>query len=156
MLGQQFGENHLLREKFGGDDKMRLFGSATAARGDDQRQQRSEKQARHLQLTRKRRSRRPSRKSASKARIAAGMAPARMTASLTIATPRKMKVPRPPAPMAAAMVATPMVMTAAVRMPAMMKLLASGRGAGGKIRSSVIPIPFAASSSAGSTLVSPT
>ena len=49
---------------------------------------------------------------------AAGMAPARITASLTMATPRKMKVPRPPAPMAAAMVATPMVMIVAVRIPA--------------------------------------
>ena len=58
---------------------------------------------------------------------AAGMAPARMTESLTMATPRKMKVPRPPAPMAAAMVATPMVMTVAVRMPARMTLSASGK-----------------------------
>ncbi len=61
------------------------------------------------------------------ARRAAGMAPARMTESLTMATPRKMKVPRPPAPMAAAIVATPMVMTVAVRMPARMTLRASGK-----------------------------
>ncbi len=50
----------------------------------------------------------PSRKSAAMASSAAGMAPARITELLTMATPRKMKTPRPPAPMAAAMVATPM------------------------------------------------
>src|SRR3982074_3356309 len=45
--------------------------------------------------------------SATMARRAAGIAPARMTASLTMATPRKMKVPSPPAPIAAAVVAHP-------------------------------------------------
>ena len=44
-----------------------------------------------------------------------------------MATPRKMKVPSPPAPMAAAMVATPMVMMVAVRMPARITESASGR-----------------------------
>ena len=78
------------------------------------------------QWTRRRRSTSAREMSARIASSAAGMAPARMTASLTMATPRKMNVPRPPAPMAAAMVATPMVITVAVRMPA--RIIGKARG----------------------------
>src|SRR5436309_966945 len=60
-------------------------------------------------MTFRRRSAQPSARSAERARSAAGIAPARMTALLTRATPRKIKEPRPPAPMAAAIVATPTV-----------------------------------------------
>ena len=48
------------------------------------------------------------------------MAPARTRELSTEATPRKMSSPRPPAPMAAAMVATPTQVTVAVRRPARM------------------------------------
>ena len=78
------------------------------------------------------------------ARRAAGMAPARITASLTMATPRKMKVPRPPAPMAAAIVATPMVMTVAVRMPARITERARGRRTRQRIWVLVMPMASAA------------
>ena len=54
------------------------------------------------------------------------MAPARMTPESTIETPRKMYMPRPPAPIAAAMVANPTAMTAATRMPAKITPSASG------------------------------
>lgn len=46
------------------------------------------------------------------------MAPARMTMLLTMATPRKMNTPSPPAPIAAAIVATPIQMIVATRTPA--------------------------------------
>ena len=57
---------------------------------------------------------------------AAGMAPARIWTLSTDATPRKIKTPRPPAPMAAAMVAVPTVVTVAMRIPARMVRAASG------------------------------
>src|SRR5262245_932435 len=84
------------------------------------------------------------------------MAPARITASLTIATPRKINVPRPPAPIAAAIVATPIVITVAVRIPAKITLSPSGNRTFNKIWDSVMPIASAASSTAGSRFVSPT
>ncbi len=84
------------------------------------------------------------------------MAPARMRASLTRATPRKMNVPRPPAPMAAAIVATPMVMIVAVRMPARKKARASGKRTRKRICARVMPMASAASRTAGSMPVRPT
>ncbi len=54
------------------------------------------------------------------------MAPARTRPLSTEATPRKMSSPRPPAPMAAAMVATPTQVTVAVRRPARMTLAPRG------------------------------
>src|SRR5438876_327584 len=102
------------------------------------------------------RSRRPRRKSARSARRAAGIAPARMSESLTSATPRKMKVPSPPAPMAAAMVATPIVMMVAVRMPARITARASGKRTRKRICARVMPMASAASSTAGSIPVRPT
>ena len=68
----------------------------------------------------------PTPKSASRARIAAGMAPARMTRSSTIASPRKINSPSPPAPIAAAMVASPTEITTATRTPDKITLTANG------------------------------
>src|SRR5208283_3350462 len=68
----------------------------------------------------------PSPPSASSAMQAAGTAPARICAVSTVATPRKMKTPNPPPPMAAAMVAVPIVVTVAMRTPAMIVGAASG------------------------------
>ena len=48
------------------------------------------------------------------------MAPARISRLSTMANPRKINSPKPPAPMAAAMVAMPMVRTVAIRIPARM------------------------------------
>ena len=60
------------------------------------------------------------------ASAAAGIAPARMVVVSTIDSPRKMYSPRPPAPMAAAMVVVPTPMTVATRMPATIDGSASG------------------------------
>jgi len=64
--------------------------------------------------------------SASKASTAAGIAPARITSLSTIEIPRKMYSPSPPAPMAAAIVASPTEITVATRTPAMMTPNANG------------------------------
>src|SRR5260370_35651933 len=72
------------------------------------------------------RSRRPRRKSARRARSAAGTAPAGKREALTQATPRKMKVPGPPAPMAAGVVACPVWIVVALRIAA--GTTARGRG----------------------------
>src|SRR5581483_439577 len=68
----------------------------------------------------------PKAASAIKAISAAGIAPARITLLLTIASPRKINSPRPPAPMAAAMVESPIEITMATRTPARMTPAASG------------------------------
>src|ERR1035441_8088668 len=73
-----------------------------------------------------RRSSLPSTKSAKSARSAAGMAPAKITWLLTMASPRKINSPSPPAPIAAAIVARPMETTVAIRIPATMTPEASG------------------------------
>src|SRR6185503_2658907 len=57
---------------------------------------------------------------------AAGTAPARICPVSTDATPLKMNTPSPPPPIAAAMVAVPMVVTVATRIPAMMVGAARG------------------------------
>ena len=79
------------------------------------------------------------------------MAPARIRRVSTVARPRKTYVPRPPAPMAAAIVAVPTDTTAATRTPARI----TGRARGNSTRRSrwrgVMPMPVAASSTAGST-----
>ena len=64
---------------------------------------------------RNRRSSTPSTKSAASASSAAGIAPARINWSFTIASPRKINSPKPPAPTAAAIVAIPIVSTVAIR-----------------------------------------
>src|SRR2546423_936055 len=64
--------------------------------------------------------------SAASASAAAGRAPARINRESTMDTPRKISVPNPPPPIAAAMVATPMATTVAIRMPATIVGIASG------------------------------
>src|SRR5271155_4188173 len=72
------------------------------------------------------RSSHPNPPSANSAMTAAGIAPARICAVSTDATPRKMNTPKPPPPMAAAMVAVPIVVTVATRIPARIVCAASG------------------------------
>ena len=80
---------------------------------------------------------------------AAGIAPARICAVSTEATPRKMNTPSPPPPMAAAMVAVPMVVTVATRIPAMMVRAASGSCTWRRSWPSVMPMATAESQTAG-------
>src|SRR5712671_1336019 len=68
----------------------------------------------------------PRPKSADRARTAAGMAPAKMSWLFTIARPRKMNSPKPPAPIAASIVASPTETTTATRTPERITLTASG------------------------------
>jgi len=82
---------------------------------------------------------------------AAGNAPAKMSVLSTMATPRKMKTPRPPAPIAAAIVATPTPITAATRTPASITPKESGISTMKSSCRSVMPIPRPASRTAGST-----
>ena len=83
--------------------------------------------------------------------MAAGTAPASICETSTEAMPRKMKTPRPPPPMAAAMVAVPIVVTAAMRTPAKMVGAARGSSTWKSLCRSVIPIATADSTTAGST-----
>ena len=71
--------------------------------------------------------------------------------SFTIATPRKMYTPKPPAPIAAAIVAVPTLTTVATRTPASITPKPSGSSTSVKSCQSVIPIPRPASRTAGST-----
>ena len=57
---------------------------------------------------------------------AAGRAPASSRVLFTVAMPRKMNTPSPPAPIAAPIVATPTEITAATRRPAIRLGRASG------------------------------
>ncbi len=66
--------------------------------------------------------------------------------------PREMKVPRPPAPMYAAIAVTPMLMTTAMRMPAMITGSAIGISTRARRCGTDMPMPIAAERSAGSTL----
>jgi len=66
---------------------------------------------------------------------AEGRAPARIRQLFTVAMPRKMNTPSPPAPIAAAIVATPTLITVATRRPAMNV----GRARGSSIRRSTWP-----------------
>src|SRR5690348_9157139 len=86
------------------------------------------------------RSTHPNPPSAANAISAAGTAPARICAVSTDATPRNMNTPSPPPPIAAAMVAVPMVVTVATRMPARMVGAASGNCTCRNICPLVIPI----------------
>src|SRR5450755_1122289 len=161
MLRQQFPQNHLFREKFRPNGNRRPARSARTEKqngGDEQQKKESRKfSVRHQHHeTRSRFSSSASNPSASSASSAAGIAPARITASLTIATPRKINVPNPPAPIAAAIVATPMVITVAVRMPARINDSARGNRTRHITCPAVIPIAVADSSIAASIPVSPT
>src|SRR5204862_5207258 len=107
-LGQEIG----FREVFRADDDAVVPGT-----GAEQRHQGEEHPAGyrcHASL----RSAIPSTASAARASSAAGNAPAMISVSSTVATPRKMYTPSPPAPIAAPIVATPTPTTVATRMPA--------------------------------------
>ena len=93
--------------------------------------------------------------SVSSASAAAGTAPARIVVESTIASPRKMYSPRPPAPTAAAMVAVPTPMTAATRIPATICGSASGSSTMVSSCRRVIPIATPASMIARSIVASP-
>src|SRR5579871_183929 len=93
----------------------------------------------------------PSPKSASNARAAAGIAPARMSWLFTIASPPKINSPTPPAPIAAAIVASPTEITTATRTPDRITFSASGSCTRHSSCRSVSPIPRPASTTAGST-----
>src|SRR5262249_39357135 len=118
-LRQQLAQHALLREVLRADDHP----VAAAAGGEEGERAERDRRPRH-RGGRRRRSTVPRIPSAASASAAAGNAPARMVRLSTIATPRKMKTPRPPAPMAAAMVARPIPMTVASRIPARMTLAA--------------------------------
>src|SRR5262249_55147017 len=102
-LRQQLAEHALLGEVLRADDDA-LTGAAPCDGGEQQERGGG---APH-RGGRRRRSSAPRSASAPRASAAAGSAPARMVRLSTMATPRKMKTPSPPAPMAAAMVARPM------------------------------------------------
>src|ERR1700674_5274838 len=102
-----------------------------------------------------RRSSLPSTKSAKSASSAAGTAPAKITWLFTMASPRKINSPSPPAPIAAAIVANPMESTAAIRNPATMTPEASGNSTWKSNWRSVNPMARPASTTAGSTLRMP-
>src|SRR5207253_7655712 len=117
-LRQQFAEDALLREVLGpDDDALAAAPAARQQRGDDEQPHRGGRSARSTA---------PMVRSAPTASNAAGSAPARIIRLSTIATPRKMNTPSPPAPIAAAIVATPIPTTVATRTPARMTLAASG------------------------------
>src|ERR1700722_10172133 len=109
----------------------------------------------HTLLTASRLSSRPSPASAASASKAAGTAPASTSPLSTLATPRKISSPSPPAPIAAAIVATPTQVTVAVRSPARITLAASGSSTFQSRCHEVIPIASATSTRAGSTLLMP-
>lgn len=90
------------------------------------------------------------------ARAAAGIAPARIWTVSTEATPRNINTPSPPPPMTAAITAVPILVTTAIRIPAMMVGAASGNSTIRNNCRSVIPMAIAASRTGASTFVIPT
>src|SRR5207302_6987872 len=180
LLGNQLAENELLGEVLGADDDAVLAGGAAPDEKSRQNEECSKasrgcRRASHdctdcaskihrsfaplgmtdeewYQLGCNRFSNQPKPKSAASARSAAGMAPARITWSFTMASPRKINSPRPPAPIAAAIVASPTEITVATRTPAMMTPIANGSSTFRSNWRSVSPSPRPASTTAGSTL----
>src|SRR5579872_5493651 len=153
LLRNQFAQDELLREVLGAD-YHHVLSRWTAAHQDEGERKCGSENAVHA--GRRRFSSNPRPKSASRARRAAGTAPARMTTLFTMARPRKMNSPRPPAPMAAAMVAKPTDITVATRTPAIITLNASGSSTWNSNCLPVIPMPRPASTTARSTPMMPT
>src|SRR5437867_1838334 len=89
--------------------------------------------------------------SAAKAISAAGAAPARICVESTEASPRKINTPKPPPPIAAAIVAVPIVITVATLTPARIVLAARGSSTSQRSCRPVIPISMADSRTARST-----
>jgi len=85
------------------------------------------------------------------ARKAVGTAPASMSPASTMASPLKIKSPRPPPPTRKLMAAVPTLMTTAVRMPVRMMYMAFGISTLKSTCRGVMPMPWPASTSAGST-----
>ena len=90
-------------------------------------------------------SKNPKPKSALKAIKAAGIAPAKINSLLTVEIPRKINTPKPPPPIAAAIVAIPTDMTVATLTPAKITGKARGISTFNNNCWSVIPIPIPAS-----------
>src|SRR5215469_13842836 len=125
LLRNQFAEDERLSEVLGSDHNAVRMGRRTGRKEKTaQHQGRQLSKTDHRGLSRF--SIHPTPKSASSARTAAGMAPARITRLSTMANPRKMNSPKPPAPIAAAMVANPTDITTAILTPERMTLTASG------------------------------
>src|SRR5580704_5549987 len=154
MLRDDFSEQRLFRKVFRANDDSRMaVWIACGEKAQNKKRQQAEKPPPtvHARTGRRRRSKIPRRKSAASARSAAGIAPARISWLLTMANPRKMNSPSPPAPTAAAIVAIPMVKTVATRTPARIVENASGNSTLKRIWPSVIPMPRAASRTGAST-----
>ncbi|SIN58476.1 Uncharacterised protein [Mycobacteroides abscessus subsp. abscessus] len=90
-------------------------------------------------------------KSNSIANNAAGMAPISINEVSFRSIPNKIRSPKPPAPINAASVAVPIIKTIAVLIPAIITGIAIGNSTFERRRPGFIPIPFAASTSDGST-----
>src|SRR5580765_2880183 len=148
VLGDDLAEDYLLRKVFG------TYADTTIADGpQSQRRDQGDHQG---QTDDNLRSTHPNPQSAASAINAAGRAPARICTVSTDATPRKINTPNPPPPIAAAMVAVPMVVTVATLIPAMIVGAASGIWTWRNSCPSVIPIAIAASQTAASTPRMPT
>src|SRR5439155_7963282 len=145
-LREELAEDALLGEVLRADNDLLAAARAT---GEHQERKPSHRGGRSARSTA------PMVRSAPTASSAAGSAPARIIRLSTIATPRKMNTPSPPAPIAAAIVATPIPTTVATRTPARMTLAASGSSTRTKSWRSVIPMPRPASRIAGSTPAMP-
>ena len=83
------------------------------------------------------------------------MAPIKISDGLLRSIPKRIRSPKPPAPMSAASVAVPIIRTIAVRIPAIITGMAIGNSTFVKRRNGFIPIPFAASINDGSTSLIP-
>src|SRR3984885_2968808 len=137
VLRDDLAQDQLLGEVLGAHHDVVARPAAGEQRGYQERENR-----RSIQLNP------PSERSASRA---AGIAPARICVLSTDAMPRKMKTPRPPPPMAAAMAAGRIALTETMRTPAMMVGAASGSCTSHSRCSRVIPIAIADSRTAAST-----
>src|SRR5579864_3135179 len=138
----------LLRQNF---SQHKLLGEILRSHHDGPRSGATAAQRQSNQTGDSFRSSHPKPSSANKAIRAAGIAPARICALSTVEIPRKMKTPSPPAPIAAAMVAVPMVVTVAIRTPARIVRMASGSSTCHRTCRPVIPMATADSRTAAST-----
>src|ERR1700739_3788037 len=117
LLRDELAENERFGEIFGSDNDAIGMRRPACKRSKDRRQEQKQSCSPTRHRATNLRSSHPTPKSAARAMIAAGIAPASMTRSSTMAKPRKMNSPRPPAPIAAAMVARPTEMTTKIRRP---------------------------------------
>ena len=150
-LGDELAQNDLLREVLRADDDPSVSeprrGQARSEQGQENHGGDGDGPTAVVEerACPMRRSTHASRPSAVSASAAAGIAPASIVVVSTIDSPRKMYSPRPPAPIAAAIVAVPTPMTVATRMPAMIDGKASGSSTSHSSWRPVIPIATPAS-----------